>query len=171
MPTRGSSYSLSTSLVPSAVAEQKNDLCGRPDVLSFSSAPFAKARMIAGGMRVKLLVSSDAPDTAFTVKVSEHFADGRVYNIRDDISTLGLRNGARRRLAYRPGDQVEVDLDLTRSPGRSRRDRICASTSRRRISPCSTPTPIVPGLWSTAPSPVVATQTLYGGSLEIPFAD
>ncbi len=171
VPTRGSSYSLSTSLVPSAVAEQKNDLCGRPDVLSFSSAPFAKARMIAGGMRVKLLVSSDAPDTAFTVKVSEHFADGRVYNIRDDISTLGLRNGARRRVAYRPGDQVEVDFDLTPIAWQIQK----GSHLRFDVSSSNFPVfnahPNRAGLWSTAPSPVVATQTLYGGSLEIPFAD
>ncbi|MEI9994318.1 MAG: CocE/NonD family hydrolase [Rhizomicrobium sp.] len=170
VPTRGTSYSLSTSLVPSAVAEQKNDLCGRPDVLSFASAVFPTAQLISGGMQVKLLVASDAPDTAFTVKLSEHFADGHVFNIRDDISTLGLRNGAVRRLVYRPGDKVEVDFALTPIAWQMH------AGSRLRLDVSSSNFPVFnahpnrAGLWSTAASPVVARQTLYGGALEIPFA-
>ncbi len=171
VPTRGTSYSLSTSLVPSAVAEQKSNLCGRPDVLSFSSAAFPKAQLIAGGMHVKLLVASDAPDTAFTVKVSEHFADGRVYNIRDDISTLGLRNGAARRLVYRPGDKVEVDFDLTPIAWQMHKDSHLRFDVSSSNFPVFNAHPNRAGLWSTALSPIVAIQTLYGGSLEIPLAD
>jgi len=81
-------------LAPSSSAEQKNDLCSRPDVLSFVSASFEKAPLVSGSIKVRLQVSSDAPDTAFAVKLSEQFADGRVLLIRDDISTLSLRNGA-----------------------------------------------------------------------------
>lgn len=170
VPTRGTSYSLSMSVVPSSVAEQKSDLCSRPDVLSFSSAIFPAARTITGGMIVKLLVSSDAPDTAFTVKLSEHFADGRVYNIRDDISTLSLRNGATKRLVYRPGDKVEVDFAVTPIAWQIQK----GSHLRLDISSSNFPVfnahPNRAGLWSTAASPVVAQQALYGGSIEIPFA-
>src|ERR1700730_10856921 len=99
-------------LAPSSSTDQKNDLCSRPDLLSFASASFAKAPLVSGSIKVRLQVESDAPDTAFAVKLSEQFADGRVLLIRDDISTLSLRNGATSRLTYAPNDPVEVDFDL-----------------------------------------------------------
>lgn len=170
VPTRGGSFLVAGDLMPTASSEQKNNLCERPDVLSFSSAAFPKATLISGGMHVKLLTSSDAPDTAFTVKVSEHFADGRVLNIRDDISTLGLRNGAASRLVYHPGDKVEVDYDLTPIAWQLQagsRLRVDISSSN---FPVFNPHPNKAGLWSTVTAPAVAQQTLYGGSLEIPVA-
>jgi putative CocE/NonD family hydrolase len=170
VPTRGSAYSLSMSIAPSSVAEQKNDLCSRPDVLSFSSAVFPKARTISGGMRAKLLVSSDAADTAFTIKISERFANGHVFNIRDDISTLSLRNGATKRQIYRPGDKVEVDFDLTPIAWQLQ------AGSRLRVDISSSNFPVFnahpnrAGLWSTVTSPVIAQQNLYGGTLSVPIA-
>ncbi len=158
------------SIAPSSVAEQKNDLCSRPDVLSFSSAVFPKARTISGGMRAKLLVSSDAADTAFTIKISERFANGHVFNIRDDISTLSLRNGATKRQIYRPGDKVEVDFDLTPIAWQLQ------AGSRLRVDISSSNFPVFnahpnrAGLWSTVTSPVIAQQTLYDGTLSVPIA-
>jgi len=169
VPTRGGSWLVSPSVSPSSVAEQKNDLCSRPDVLSFSSAVFPKAQLISGGMQAKLLVASDAADTAFTVKVSEHFADGRVFNIRDDISTLSLRNGASVRQVYRPGDKVEVDFDLIPVPWQMH----AGSRLRLDVSSSNFPEfnahPNRSGLWSKVAGPAIAQQTVYGGSLQIPF--
>jgi putative CocE/NonD family hydrolase len=165
VPTRGGTFQL----ISDAVAEQGNDLCERPDVLSFASAPFTADALLNGGIRVRLRVASDAADTAFSVKLSEHFADGRVYNIRDDISTLSMRNGAQHRMAYAPGEQVEVVFDLTPILWRLRegsRLRLDISSSS---APAFFPHPNRAGLWSEVVDPVVAQQTIFGGSLEMPI--
>lgn len=166
VPTRGGPFLL---LSP-AVEEQGNDLCERADVLSFASAPFAEGGLISGAIRVRLQVASDAEDTAFTVKLQEHFADGRVYNIRDDISSLSLRNGARRAVAYTPGETVEVVFDLTPiawrlQPGSRLRLDVSSSSA-----PAFFPHPNRAGLWSMISDPVVAHQTLHGGSVELAFS-
>lgn len=164
-PTRGGPYEL----ISDAVAEQGADICERPDVLSFASAPLAGGALLNGSMRIRLRVASDAADTAFSVKVSEHFADGRVYNIRDDISTLSMRNGATHRIAYTPGEQVEVIFDLTPILWRLQRGsrlRVDISSSN---APAFFPHPNRAGLWSEIADPVVAHQTVYGGSVELPL--
>jgi hypothetical protein len=170
VPTRGGAYSVSASLAPPSSSEQHNDFCNRPDVLSFASAPLTKSQFIAGSIHAKLMVASSAPDTAFSVKLSEHFADGRILNIRDDISTLSLRNGAAKRLSYRPGDKVEIDFDMTPIAWQLQRG------SRLRLDISSSNFPVFntfpnrAGLWSMAAGPAVAEQTVYGGSLALPFA-
>lgn len=164
-PTRGGAFQL----VSDAVADQGDELCARDDVLSFASAPFTEGTLINGGMRLRIRVSSDAEDTAFSVKVSEHFADGRVYNIRDDISSLSMRNGAAHRVAYTPGEKVEVVFDLTPIMWRLRegsRLRLDISSSS---APAFFPHPNRAGLWSEVADPIVAEQTLHGGSLELPL--
>lgn len=168
VPTRGGAFALIDGVAPTAVEEQGSDLCSRDDVLSFASAPLKADTFVSGGIRVRLLVSSDAEDTAFTVKVSEHFADGRVYNIRDDVSSLSMRNGAQHRVPYNSGDEVEVVFDLTPIAWQLRqgsRLRVDVSSSS---APAFFPHPNRAGLWSEIADPVVADQTVYGGSLEIP---
>ena len=164
VPTRGGAFLL----LSDAVEEQGNDLCARADVLSFASTPLSADMLVNGGMRITLRVASDAPDTAFSVKLSEHFADGRIYNIRDDISSLSMRNGAQRRGSYTPGEQVEVVFNLTPilwrlSEGSRLRLDISSSSA-----PAFFPHPNRAGLWSEVSDPVVAQQTIFGGSLEIP---
>jgi putative CocE/NonD family hydrolase len=170
VPTRGGAYLVMANVGSHASAEQKNDLCSRPDVLSFGSRAFDKATLISGVIHVKLRVASDAPDTAFTVKISEHFADGRVLNIRDDISTLALRNGAQRRMVYTPNDKVEVEFNLPAvswqiQPGSHLRLDISSSNF-----PVFYPHPNRAGLWSEVADPVPAKQTIYAGSVVIPIA-
>jgi len=170
VPTRGGSDMVVDGLAPSSSAEQKTDLCSRPDVLSFASASFEKASLVSGSIKVRLQVSSNAPDTAFALKLSEQFADGRVLLIRDDISTLSLRNGAALRLTYAPNDQVEVDFDLAAiawqiQPGSRLRLEITSSDF-----PAFNAHPNKAGLWSEVATPAVATQTIYGGGLDIPVS-
>lgn len=164
VPTRGGPFEL----ISDPVADQGSDLCARSDVLSFASAALPADTLISGAIRLRLEVASDAADTAFTVKLSEHFADGRVLNIRDDISTLGLRNGARKRIAYRPGERVEVDFEMTPILWRlhkGSRLRLDISSSN---APAFFPHPNRAGLWSRIADPVIARQSLFGGSLTVP---
>jgi len=169
VPTRGGSDMVEAGLVPTASAEQKNDLCSRPDVLSFASAPFTGEIRISGGIRIRLLVSSDAADTAFTVKLSEEFAGGKAIEIRDDISTLSLRNGAAKRLAYKQNEQTEIVFDLPPidwqlQPGSRLRLDISSSNF-----PAFNAHPNKAGLWSTIADPVIARQTLHQGAMAIPI--
>ena len=137
------------------------------DVLSFASSKFSKATRIEGGITVHLIVSSSAPDTAFVVKLSEEFADGRVLEIRDDINTLALRNGSPKRLTYVP---VELVFDLPPIAWQIQ------AGSRLRFDVTSSNFPAFNAhpnraeLWSTVANPALAKQTIHGGSLEIPLA-
>ena len=60
----------------------------RSDELYFISPVFREDTDIAGAIRVKLYVSSDAEATAFAVTVSEVFENGDAVNIRNDITDI-----------------------------------------------------------------------------------
>lgn len=164
--TRGGSFLLNPNIAPVAVAEQGDEACQRPDVLSFVSQPFAQGLHIAGSMRVELDVSSSAPDTAFTVKISEVFADGRILNIRDDITSLSayLPRGS----AYQPGTVVSIGFNLAPI------DWTVAPGSRLRVDVGSSNAPAFPahanrtGLWSEIAQADKAQQTLHSGRVELP---
>lgn len=165
VPTRGGPFLL----LSEAVAEQGNDLCERSDVLSFASAPVSADRVVNGSVRIQLRVASDAADTAFSVKLSEHFADGRVFNIRDDISSLSMRNGAQRRIVYTPGEQVELAFDLTPIMWRLNKGSRLRLDISSSSAPAFFPHPNTAGLWSEVPEPVVAQQSVFGGQITIPL--
>lgn len=164
VPTRGGPFEL----ISDTVVEQGSDLCARPDVLSFASAALPADRLLSGAIKVRLLVASDAADTAFTVKLSEHFADGRVYNIRDDISTLAMRNGAQHRLRYTPGERVELTFGMTPILWRLRKGSHLRLDISSSSAPAFFPHPNRAELWSRVANPAIARQTLFGGSVEVP---
>ncbi len=49
----------------------------RADVLLFTSDKLTKPLEVTGRIRAKLYVSSDCPDTDFTVKLTDVYPDGR----------------------------------------------------------------------------------------------
>ncbi len=87
---------------------QPND---RPDVVSFISAPLDEDLTIIGRINADLYVSSDAEDTAFSIKVMEVFENGEAYNIRSGITTLAYRGHSDARQTYAPGTVVKVNID------------------------------------------------------------
>ncbi len=168
-PTVGGAYMLNASVSPPAVASQGDAACKRPDILSFVSASSLTSRRIAGSINVKLDVSSNAEDTAFFVRVSEIFEDGRILNIRDDILALSAREGDRVETEYAPDTGVAlnfpmVPIDWTLMAGS--RIRLDISSSN---APAFAPHFNLAGLWSAKAGPVVATQTVYGGSVSLPL--
>jgi putative CocE/NonD family hydrolase len=84
----------------------------RDDVLSFISEPLAGDLPIRGKSRVKLFVSTDAEDTSFAVKLMEVFPNGDAYNIRSGISSIAYRNDAPKRMAYKSGGVVELNIEF-----------------------------------------------------------
>ena len=84
----------------------------REDVLSFVSERLDEKLLVEGSIIVRLFVSSDAEDTAFTAKVMEVLPDGRTVNVRGSITALAFRNGAERRQEYVPGQIVEARIRM-----------------------------------------------------------
>lgn len=103
----------------------------RSDVISFISDPFDRKTHITGSMKAEIFVSSDAPATAFTVKVSEVHSNGETYNIQDDYSDIRWRTPDERS-DYEPGEVRKMefvlpDISWTLAPGSSLRIDISSS--------------------------------------------
>lgn len=138
--------------------------CGwRPDVLSFVSAPLQKDLQINGQIIVRLCVSSDAPDTAFTAKIMEIRADKKAFNIRDSITTLGYRGGSPHRIPYEKDSVVQAEIvmwDISWTLKKGSRLRLDISSSD---FPQYAVHPNREGPWSLAADTVPAAQTVYTG--------
>lgn len=83
----------------------------RCDIISCISSPLKESLTVIGKMKVTLHVASDADDTAFVVKIMEVMQNGKAYNMRTGITTLGYRNGSSTRIEYNAGENVEVTID------------------------------------------------------------
>ena len=83
----------------------------RQDVISFVSEPLRAPLTVSGQIRLQLTVASDADDTAFMFKVMEVLPDGRSYNIRTGVTSLGYRNGSPHRVSYTPNTAVALLID------------------------------------------------------------
>ena len=70
----------------------QQELGKRSDVLVFLSAPLEAPLEVTGNVRVRLFVSTDAPDTDFTAKFLDVYPDGRQYLMLDNIRRLKFRN-------------------------------------------------------------------------------
>ncbi len=90
----------------------------RPDVCSFRSEPLPRALEVSGPITVTLWVSSDAPDTDFTAMLldcyppSPDYPEGYALRLSDSIKRLRFRRGAEREDFVRPGEVVEVPIEL-----------------------------------------------------------
>lgn len=136
----------------------------RPDVVSFVSEPLDDKMHICGKIRVKLCVSSDAEDTAFSVKISEIFPDGEAYNVRGSITTLAYRNGATHRITYNSNEKVMIELntwDINWSFKKGSRIRLDVSSSD---FPQYSIHSNYPGVWSEQINTKKAEQTIYTGA-------
>ncbi|MBO9609938.1 MAG: CocE/NonD family hydrolase [Paenibacillaceae bacterium] len=135
-----------------------------PGVLTFLSEPLADDCTIMGEPSVRLVVRSDAADTAFAVKLSEVMADGGTFNIADGITTLAYRNGAEQPLAYEPGAAADIAIGLWPIAWRLAR----GSRLRLDVSSSNFPAyhihPNVAGNWAELTETRIARQTvLFGG--------
>jgi putative CocE/NonD family hydrolase len=147
----------------------------RDDVISFVSEPLQAPLLLAGKVKVTLLVSSDCDDTAFSYKISEEMADGNTYNIRTGITSLGFRNNPLGdRHSYMPGEVVEVTVEALPIMWQ------LSTGSRIRVDISSSDFPQYSvhsnyaGVWSRQTKTRVAHQTLYtgdefGSRIEIPL--
>lgn len=82
----------------------------REDVLVFDSGPLNAPMDLLGYAQVSLTVSSDRPDTDFTVKIMDVHPDGRAFNIGDTILRMRYRDGVDREVFMEPGQRYDITL-------------------------------------------------------------
>ena len=80
----------------------------RDDVLVYTSAPLERDIDVSGGIEVVLYVSSDAPDTDFTVKLLDVEPDGKAWNLDETIKRARYREGYDREVFMEPGEIVAL---------------------------------------------------------------
>jgi uncharacterized protein len=84
----------------------------RSDVLIFTSPVLEQSYEATGAIKTRLYVSSDCPDTDFTVKLTDVYPDGRSMLITDGILRMRNRNGTDHWELMKPGTVYQVDVDL-----------------------------------------------------------
>lgn len=84
----------------------------RGDVLSFATPALEKDLTVIGPVKAHLFVSTDAPDTDFTVMLLDIRPDGYAANVLDGIVRLRYRNSREKPEFVTPGQVVEVDVNL-----------------------------------------------------------
>lgn len=103
-------------LLPSGAFDQSENMGSRTDVLSFATPPLTAPLEVTGNVRVRLSVSSDAPDTDFTAMLLDIYpdGDGRQLNVLDNIRRVKTRNGFDKAapLLEGPDQIVELEIDL-----------------------------------------------------------
>lgn len=82
----------------------------RPDVLVYTSDPMPAGLEVTGEIELTLYVSSDAPDTDFTVKLIDVQPDGRAFNLDETIQRMRYREGYDREVRMQPGEVYRVVL-------------------------------------------------------------
>lgn len=109
MPSHGGEALLRTREEVGSLLQEP--VVARQDVISFVSEPLRAPLTVSGQIRLQLTVASDADDTAFMFKVMEVLPDGRSYNIRTGVTSLGYRNGSPHRVSYTPNTAVALLID------------------------------------------------------------
>ena len=108
VPTHGGAFCCMGEHEPGAFDQRGVE--ARADVLVYSTAPFEAPLTVVGPVEVVLHVSSDAPDTDFTVKLVDVHPDGRAFNLDDTILRMRYREGFDRHVPMAPGEVYEVTL-------------------------------------------------------------
>lgn len=114
VPTHGGA-----NLLPNLVSgpyDQRGITKDRDDILRYASATLEAPLEIIGNVKVRLFVSSDAPDTDFTAKLLNIFPDGdaREILILDNIRRVKSRLGFDREAPPLQGheDIVEIEINM-----------------------------------------------------------
>lgn len=84
----------------------------REDVLLFSTEVLKEPVEVTGRIYAKLYVSSDCPDTDFTVKLCDVYPDGRSMLVTDGILRARYRNSFETAEMMKPGETYELTVDL-----------------------------------------------------------
>ncbi|MCC7498809.1 MAG: CocE/NonD family hydrolase [Bryobacterales bacterium] len=115
VPTAGGAVCCRPSVFPWGPMDQR-PVEKRKDVLVYTSSRLSQDVEVIGHVRVRLYVSSSAPDTDFTAKLVDVFPDGEARNLCDGILRLRYRNSVTKpagRLNPREVYPVLIDAGVT----------------------------------------------------------
>lgn len=84
----------------------------RPDVLVYSSPVLSSPLTVTGRVTVRLNVTTNCTDTAFTAKLMDEYSNGNCFNILDGIQVLSARNGPNIQVAAVNGKTYSITIDL-----------------------------------------------------------
>ena len=168
VPTIGGAVTSADAVMPPGAFDQRDDArffgCAgtgrdigeRGDVLCFRSAPLTRDTLVAGTIKARLFVSSDGPDTDFTIKlvdeypVGDDWPQGFAMNLTDGILRLRYRNAWDRPRWLAPGEVVAIEVEafatanLFRAGHRIRLDVSSSNFPRFDLNPN---TDTAPGRW------------------------
>jgi uncharacterized protein len=92
-------------------------LAARPDVLVFETEVLASDMEVTGPIVAKLWISSDRPDTDFTIKLidvyppNEDYPDGFAMNVTDGIMRVRYRKSWEKPELLQPGEVAQVSVE------------------------------------------------------------
>ena len=92
-------------------AEQR-EVESREDVLVYTSPVLSEDLRIAGPLRARLTISSDAADTDIVARLVDVWPDGRATSIQEGALRLRYRNGFERPELMEPGREYAVTVDM-----------------------------------------------------------
>lgn len=133
----------------------------RPDVLLFTSEVLESPLEVTGRITARLYVSSDCPDTDFTIKLTDVYPDGRSMLVTDGILRTRFRESFEKEKLLDPGEIVEIPVDLWSTSlvfNQGHRLRIAVSSSN---SPRFDPNPNTGHGFRVDQEQRVATNTLH----------
>jgi len=100
--------------------KDQRPLESRPDVLSYTGVPLAAPLAIAGPVKMKLTVSTTAPDMHWMVKLVDVYPDGKAYNVAEgmlrcvarecEVDMVGTAN------VFLRGHRIRVDITSSNFP-------------------------------------------------------
>ena len=133
----------------------------RSDVLLFTSELLEAPLEVTGRITARLYVSSDCPDTDFTVKLTDVYPDGRSMLVTDGILRARFRESLENEKSLEPDEIVEIPVDLWSTSlvfNKGHRLRVAVSSSN---SPRFDPNPNTGHPFRADQEQRVATNTIY----------
>jgi predicted acyl esterase len=97
--------------LPKGPMDQR-DVESRHDVLVYTTDVLAEPVEVTGPITARLYVSSDCPDTDFTVKLTDVYPDGRSMLVTDGIQRARYRRSLSEPEWLEAGEVVAIDVDL-----------------------------------------------------------
>ncbi|RLF46005.1 MAG: hypothetical protein DRN29_05710 [Thermoplasmata archaeon] len=148
----------------------------RDDVLVFTTPVLNKPVWITGPVKARLYVSSDCPDTDFTVKLCDVYPDGKSMLIADGILRMRNRNGFDHWEFMEPGKVYGIDVDLWSTSyiwnaGHKIRVSISSSNSPRFLPNPNTREPIGQNKSYRIAHNTVYLSPIYPSSIILPVID
>jgi predicted acyl esterase len=133
----------------------------RDDIVLFTTDVLSEPIEVTGRIIAKLFVSSDCPDTDFTVKLTDMYPDGRSMLVTDGVLRTRFRESFQEEKFLEMGKIYEISVDLWSTSlifNKGHKVRVAVSSSN---SPRFDPNPNTGHAFRADKETRVATNTIY----------